>query len=374
MSAQPVTPSDAPVSRPTPQERELLRRIALLVDQGRENDRRMRRFQETELRIIGAGGLRELVEALLVHHRRQFGLDAVSLALVDPEYELRRALDGARLRQGDFPDLVFLQDELRLAALYGGAPRPLLGHFDLARHGFLFPRGSQSPQAAALLPLVRGGRIIGSLNLGSNNPGRYQPGAATDFLERLAMIVAVCLENVCNAERLKSIGLTDPLTGVHNRRYFDERLREEVVASLRHANPLACLLLDIDHFKRVNDSYGHQVGDWVLREAAGRIKRQLRLSDSLARYGGEEFSALLARTDDRSARVIAERIRASIAEQPFELAEHGPLAITVSVGIGMLEAAHPADPAAAAGDLVAAADGALYRAKAAGRNRVLSDH
>jgi diguanylate cyclase (GGDEF)-like protein len=330
----------------------------------------MRRFQETELRIIGAGGLRELAEALLIHHRRQFGLDAVSLTLVDPGYELRRALESAHIEPSEFPDLMFLQDELRLAALYGAAPRPVLGRLDPARHAFLFPRGLPFPEKAALLPLARAGRLIGSLNLGSSDPARYEPGAATDFLQRLAMIVAVCLENVCNAERLKTIGLTDPLTGVHNRRYFDARLHEEAVLSLRRGSPLACLLLDVDHFKRVNDAYGHPVGDWVLRETAGRIKGQLRLSDSLARYGGEEFVALLAQTNERSALAIAERIRASIAGQAFELAEHGPLRVTLSVGIGMLAAGAPADPAAAAAAMVAAADQALYRAKEAGRNRV----
>ncbi len=369
----PAKPTDATApSRPSQQERELQRRIALLVEQGRDNERRMRRFQETELRIIGAGGFRELVEALLIHHRRQFNLAAVSLTLVDPEYEVRRALESARIAPSEFPDLMFLQDDLKLSALYGGAPRPILGRLDPARHGFLFPRGLPSPEKAALLPLVRAGRLIGSLNLGSNDPARFEPGSGTDFLQRLSMIVAVCLENVCNAERLKSIGLTDPLTGVHNRRYFDERLLEEAVLGLRKASPLACLLLDVDHFKRVNDDYGHQVGDWVLREVAGRIKGQLRLSDSLARYGGEEFAALLSQTDERSALAIAERIRASVAGRPFELAEQGPLRITLSVGIGMLEAVQSADPASAASAMVASADKALYRAKDAGRNRVVS--
>jgi len=370
LTARPGNPPQASASsRPSQQERELQRRIAVLVDQGRENDRRMRRFQETELRIIGAGGFRELVEALLIHHRRLFNLDAVSLTLVDPEYELRRALESARIEPSEFPDLMFLQDDLKLAALYGSAPRPILGRLDPARHAFLFPRGLPFPQTAVLLPLARSRKLIGSLNLGSNDPARYEPGAATDFLERLSMIVGVCLENVCNAERLKSIGLTDPLTGVHNRRYFDERLREEVVRSLRKGSPLACLLLDVDYFKRVNDAYGHQVGDWVLREVAGRVKGQLRLSDSLARYGGEEFAALLAQTDGRSALAIAERIRAGVGGRPFELAEHGPLLITLSVGVATLRGAGDADACARA--LVAAADQALYRAKEAGRNRVL---
>jgi two-component system, cell cycle response regulator len=120
---------------------------------------------------------------------------------------------------------------------------------------------------------------------------------ATNFIEWLAAVASVCLENVANNERLKHIGLTDALTGVHNRRYFDQRLREEVDRALRKGQPLSCLLVDVDHFKHVNDKHGHLIGDAVLREVAEQIKDQLRLSDAMARYGGEEFAVLLVQTD-----------------------------------------------------------------------------
>lgn len=347
--------------------------LEALVARARDNERSLRRFQEQELRIIAANGFRELVETLLFHHRKTFGLDSVALVLVDPEYEIRRAFESAKVEVRDYPDLIFAQNDLRLSAFYGGVPRPLLGKFDAAKHGFLFPRDLPLPGNMALLPLARHGRIIGSLNLGSNDPNRFTRGLATDFLERLAAVVAVCVENVCITERLKNISLTDPLTGVHNRRYFDERLREETGLALRRRSPLVCLLLDVDHFKRINDGHGHQVGDWVLREVAGRIKSQLRLSDSLSRYGGEEFAALLAQTDEPQALAIAERIRRSIADRPFELPEQVTLTVTLSVGLSAVPAVPGSrDLERAMRDLVEAADRALYRAKDSGRNRVVN--
>jgi diguanylate cyclase (GGDEF)-like protein len=221
--------------------------------------------------------------------------------------------------------------------------------------------------------MVRQKKLIGSLNLGSRNEGRFAPGMATDFIGRLAAIVGICLENVTNSERLKHLGLTDPLTGVHNRRYFDQRLLEEVSRAQRQGFSLSCLFLDIDHFKQVNDKYGHQTGDCVLREVALRIKGQLRSIDVLGRYGGEEFAILLVQTDMDSALTIAERIRHSIAEQRFEGEGNETLVATLSIGVAALHGCNRAQNAKAlAQQLVARADQALYRAKQGGRNCVMT--
>jgi diguanylate cyclase (GGDEF)-like protein len=195
---------------------------------------------------------------------------------------------------------------------------------------------------------------------------------ATNFIEWLAAVASVCLENVANNERLKHIGLTDALTGVHNRRYFEQRLREEVDRSLRKGSPLSCLLIDLDHFKQVNDRHGHLIGDAVLREVAEQIKDQLRLSDAMARYGGEEFAILLVQTDSASAVAIAERIRERVGSRVVVLPDGKTLSVTVSVGVSTLyESQRGAKIDARARDLVAAADRALYAGKRAGRNRVV---
>ena len=217
---------------------------------------------------------------------------------------------------------------------------------------------------------MRYGELIGSLNLGSNDPERFVAGSATDFLQRLATIVAICLENATNHERIKRIGLTDSLTGVNNRRFFDQRLGEEVARAQRSGEPLACLFLDIDHFKRINDRHGHRVGDRVLSEVAGMIREQLRSTDVLGRYGGEEFSALLVNARKEKALEIAERIRGVIEAKHFEREDGGWLSVTISIGVSSLPATIEGNGNIAE-ELVDRADQALYLAKNAGRNRVI---
>ena len=185
----------------------------------------------------------------------------------------------------------------------------------------------------ALVPLLRNTRLIGSLNLGSADPNRFTPALGTDFIEHMGSIVAICLENVISNEMLKFIGLTDSLTGVYNRRYMDRRLLEEIARARRQGYRLSCMYIDLDHFKRVNDTVGHQGGDDVLREVCGRIKAELRMSDALGRFGGEEFVVLLIDADLESASMVAQRIRASVAADPVSLNTGERVDVTVSIGV-----------------------------------------
>ncbi len=350
--------------------RELRHRLESLLAQARQNEQVLRRFQEAELRMLGIGGLKELLHYVLLELKDSFELDTVTLALIDPEYEVRRMLIDLGIAAADFPGLIFLDSPAKFLRLCGTLLTPVLGQYNAASRAPFFPPGA-APASIAILPMVRQKKLIGSLNLGSANGQRFAPGMATDFIARLAVIAGVCLENVTNSERLKHLGLTDPLTGVHNRRYFDQRLQEEMGRAQRQGYPLSCLFLDIDHFKRINDEHGHQTGDCVLREAAWRIKGQLRSIDVLGRYGGEEFAVLLIQTDSDSALNVAERIRLSIADQRFKGEEDAAVAATISVGVATLrDASRAPNIGALAQRLVAQADQALYRAKHGGRNRV----
>jgi diguanylate cyclase (GGDEF)-like protein len=224
----------------------------------------------------------------------------------------------------------------------------------------------------ALVPLLRNKRLIGSLNLGSTDSGRFTAALSTDFVEHMASIIAICLENVISNEMLQYMGLTDALTGVYNRRYIDRRLVEEVARARRQDYPISVMFIDVDHFKGVNDTVGHQAGDEVLREVAARIKMELRVSDPLARFGGEEFVVLLIDAGLASAAMVAERIRAGVAGKPFDLADGQGMHVSVSIGVSALgDEASELPIEAVAQQLVALADGALYQAKEAGRNRVV---
>jgi len=349
----------------------LRRQLAQLLAEARRNEEILRRHQQIDLGFVGAGSFLELIDNISESLAAPSKLDVVTLALIDGDYEMRRMLQDLGANLDDFPNLLFFDDAEELGGLQA-LTRPMLGKFDQANMGCMFPEQVLTPASAALLPLLRQQRFLGLLSLGSCEAERFAPGMATDFLEHMTAIVSVCLENVLNIERLKHMGLMDPLTGVNNRRYVETRLIEEVGRSRRHAGQLSCLYLDIDHFKKINDGFGHQCGDEVLREAAMRIKAELRLSDTLGRHGGEEFIALLPDTPLEQAVSVAGRIRAGIGDKPFVFAGE-ERQVTISIGVAYL-GTHLSDlQVEAAGlRLVADADSALYRAKANGRNRVES--
>ncbi len=165
-----------------------------------------------------------------------------------------------------------------------------------------------------------------------------------------------------NEARIHELMLRDPLTGVHNRRALNERLTEELARSRRFGHPLALLMLDVDHFKAINDRYGHQTGDQVLTVIGRCLREHVRRIDFVARYGGEEFVILLPETDREGARRFAERLRQAVAalELGGELASP-----TVSIGVAVSREADTPD------SLLQRADAALYAAKRAGRNRVM---
>jgi len=353
--------------------RSLRQQLDTLLREAQRNQDKMRRFDQLERRLIGAGSLEELIGLLLSEYRQAFAIESVTLALIDREFEVTRILERSPVAQGGFDGLLLFQTAAELEGLYAVRGTPLLTRYDAGRHQLLFIGKAEGIASVALLPLSRQGELIGSFNFGSANPARYTRDQGTDFLERLAEVVAICIESALDKERLKQVGLTDPLTGINNRRFFDQRCLAEISQAIRYDHPLACLLLDIDRFKRINDTYGHQTGDAVLRGVANTIQSQLRLGDTIARFGGEEFVVLLPRSDLPHAVQIAERIRASIEARRFQTQNDRDIPVTLSIGVSEMEVDDASkDLAAQASQMVNAADGALYRAKQSGRNKVKS--
>ena len=165
-------------------------------------------------------------------------------------------------------------------------------------------------------------------------------------------------------EDLDRISRTDALTGLRNRRHVEEYLAKLTSLARRNLEPIAVLVIDIDHFKSVNDEHGHEAGDAVLREVAGRMQDSVRLEDMVGRWGGEEFLVVLPNTTDQGAAELAERLRQVVADTPCRLADGDAVQVTISVGC----AASLIDDA---GILVRSADAAMYQAKQTGRNRVV---
>jgi len=361
-----------PPSELEEENRALRRQLESLLREARSNEDKMRRFDQLEHRLIGARSIVELLRLLLIEYRLAFGIEQVSLTLVDREQEVSRMLDADLRVDATLQGLTLAQSPAALQALYGTRLHPWLGVYDASAHALLFGEAASGIGSVALLPLVRHGVLIGSLHFGSRSAERYGADAGTHFLERLCAIAAVCLESALNQERLKLAGLTDGLTGVHNRRYFEHRCQIEIAQARRYGHALACMFLDIDGFKRINDTHGHQRGDEVLRGVGQLIHGQLRAGDTIARYGGEEFVALLPQTSLQHAGEIAERIRAAVAAATLS---SGGQAIRVTISIGLAMLPHELagkDLARLAELLVATADKALYQAKNGGRNRVVA--
>jgi diguanylate cyclase (GGDEF)-like protein len=226
-------------------------------------------------------------------------------------------------------------------------------------------------RSVALVPLPRKDRATGAVCWASVEPTRFTRHHATDFLAHLGVVAAVCLENAINRARLLRAGITDFLTGWHNRRYLQQRLKEELSRAQRRGSTIACLMMDIDRFKSINDGHGHLAGDAALREVAQRVEGQIRSMDTAARFGGDELSILLPETTQTEAAHMAERIREAIANEPFTLNAQVSLKLTISIGVAAVAPGrHEPELKVLADRLVAEADAALYRAKALGRNRV----
>jgi diguanylate cyclase (GGDEF)-like protein len=182
-----------------------------------------------------------------------------------------------------------------------------------------------------------------------------------EMVERFVAHAALALENAFLVEQLRQAASTDGLTGIANRRSFDGTLDRYLARATSSFEPVSLVLLDIDHFKRLNDEHGHQVGDDVLRQVALTLREAARVVDVPARYGGEEFAVVLPECDAEEAALVADRLRRAIAEAATLVP------ITVSAGVATFPL-HAASSAA----LIRAADDALYRAKDAGRDRVVA--
>ena len=215
-----------------------------------------------------------------------------------------------------------------------------------------------------MLPLIAKGEAIGIVEVTSRDRPVEDPGRIT-LARTMAHEAAMALENARVYEAARNLADRDPLTGFFNHRYLHERLSEEVVRAVRTRRPLSVVMLDLDDFKLVNDTFGHVYGDRVLVFVAETIRASLRASDVAARFGGDEFALILPETTAHEAAGVAERILAAFRDTPFAADGRSPFPVGASIGI----ASHPGDGRTAT-ELIASADTGLYAAKGDGGSRV----
>ncbi len=211
------------------------------------------------------------------------------------------------------------------------------------------------------------GEALGEISFGR---GKRFLEPELKVIEQMLAILVYPLRNALLYQLALNAAMTDALTGIGNKRSFDNQIQREMDLARRHQDGLSLVLVDLDHFKKINDTHGHIVGDEVLKEVAARIRTTCRQSDLCFRLGGEEFALILSHTDTEGAQIIAERVREAVSAMPIE-AMGRSVSVTISLGVTSLyQGDNGRDQEDSSQDLLSRADMALYRAKKQGRNRI----
>lgn len=330
---------------------------------------RARREQDVLFRsseaLVSAMTESAVIEAALGAAREIADYDLCAVTLFDPQTNKHSVVHVQGEGASRFEDLIFRTNHSLVAmAVKNGHYLPYRGEFD-ERQQVLFTkrRNLRDMRSALVMPLIAQEKALGTLVLAARASGVFGD-AKRQSLTALANQLAVALSNAMAVRRLKEMATTDGLTGCLNKRAFLEALEAKMKSAERFGRKLSLIVTDIDHFKSVNDTYGHATGDVVIKRLGHLLQELKRDTDIVARFGGEEFCLLCEETDIEGAMLVAERVRTALADEAFAT-ESGELRVTCSLGV----ACFPED-ADSEHALFEAADQALYAAKHAGRNNV----
>lgn len=327
--------------------------------------------------IVGEGSTTAIYRVLARRLAGALGITRCSVVLANPGDSMAMvavahddvSLHDFAIRLDDYPEIIDALESGRPVLVEDAATDPRLRDVTRTRHG------ASQLRSAIVLPFTldrwRAGVLFLRTRHGERPLTRDDLGFAEPVLR--AAVAAVRRSQVLEStradnQRLEALATTDPLTRLLNRRAMHDRLAAEVQRADRYGAVLTLLLADVDHFKEVNDTHGHLVGDAVLAQVATVLQASLRTVDIAARYGGEEFIAILPETPLDGGVAIAERLRERLARHEFSGVHGLPLQLTISIGV----AVYPGTGVRSTDELIACADAALYRAKAEGRNKVRS--
>ncbi len=345
----------------------LKRRFAeqsLLYREERQKVYQMAVLREAVSTIVSDLAIEPLMERLASHAASLVGAGLSALALFHPEtdaiqyFKTNAHLDGLSIK-----DLSAEKGLLSVVLQDGVSIRLENASDDPSFEGM--SSGRQFIGSLLGVPLILKNKVIGGLFAANKQGEKTFTQEDEDILLMLALQSAAAIENARLYANTVKLATTDSLTGLTNRRVFMEELTKEAARSSRYHRNFSLLMVDIDHFKWVNDTHGHQSGDAVLRSMGGILKDQLRVVDLVARYGGEEFAILLPETDASGVKLVGDRLRRAIAQTPFLLPDGKEIELTVSIGIASFPLC-----ARIPSELIKRADQALYVSKEAGRNQV----
>ena len=315
------------------------------------------KFFAIETKILSIHNFRDLFDKLLTEIHDRFDVPRVWIAMTE-DNDVWRLLDRMT-PGGTFGERLRMIDAEAFEGIVGDGSPPILANEGLERFSSLMPEETRVISGSlAVVPLTYEGRAIGSLNLWDESPERYAPGMEVSLLRQLAVKVSICLANVMAHERLAMLAFRDPLTDLLNRRVMEQVLRREFDRSKRYGTELAVVFLDIDRFKHINDRYGHDTGDEVLKWVGNRLMAMSRQSDVVARFAGDEFVVVLPSTGADRAYRFVDRLQTFFLST--HLAHDGKV-IPVSVSCGIATAADAGVTDAVS--LLKKADERLYQSK-----------
>jgi diguanylate cyclase (GGDEF)-like protein len=336
----------------------------------RETRAQADRFYQAIQRLNRAKKLAEVLDELIGVASQMVPADVAAVVLVDeddpsrahvarvvaaPEVKAAERLEGLGFAVGE---------GLVGSAMARDASLPL-AEVDPARTPVFGSTSLRGLASLKVVPVKAGTAVLGALVLGARRRGAY-PREVVLQLEVVAMQAGQSIERARLFDRTERLATTDGLTGLTNHRTMQERLEEHLALAQRYGKRVSMLLCDVDHFKSVNDTYGHPVGDEVLRAVARTLVKEARGTDVVARYGGEEFAIIMSETDVGGATVIAERIRDRVSRLVHQTPQ-GPLRVTISLGTATFP-----DDARSKAELIERTDACLYHAKRHGRNQTVS--
>lgn len=324
----------------------------------RDNEKTANTFHAIESRILSVLDFKDLFVVLLSEIKKQFKVPFVWVTILqDTEVSgmMTDALDDSeKLKK----DLNFI-DEATFMRLIENNIAPLLINDNLPYYSKLFPNGDCFPvRSMSIAPITLNGAIIGSLNLADIKPERYSPDLDSSLIRKLAMKMSLCLSNVVAHERIKFLAYNDTLTNLPNRRSTETSLEREYMRAQRYNNPLSVAFMDLDYFKRVNDTYGHEKGDELLKYLGRNLSQMIRQSDTIGRFAGDEFVAILPETEIDDAHLQMNRIKKWFSENPLC---SGQDRIPVSISFGIASTKN--DECNSAKSLLKIADERLYEVK-----------
>lgn len=330
--------------------RGLLRRV-------RENEETARKFFEVESSVLSTLDFEDFFHKLLTTIMDRFQVGHVWITLIDTGRASRLLKDHASSSVN--LEQVKIVDGSTFSEVMTGLGGPVLANRDLGRFAPLFPDGiGQGFESLALIPIVLDGEPAGSLNFADASAERFSPDSDTSLLQQLGVVVSICLSNVSAHEEIKALAFRDPLTGLLNRRAMESALDRELSRAKRYGGSLSVVFIDLDDFKKVNDSLGHDRGDEYLVYIASTMSKMARQSDVVSRFAGDEFVLILPETSTAEAEYLILRMQRYFNDHPASL---GGARVPVRFSYGIASPDTAGEWSAAA--LLKQADELLYRNK-----------